>query len=241
MPFRGRRATSATWAGLLLLGCGATDGGQDLAAPGSAAQSSAGYGMTETHVSQGDPSNSGAGGDVSGSGEQPGSVVAGGGTAAHEPAGETPPVASWLPHQLADFAHCGDDELLGLAAACSDSEASQALVASGTELALASPSLLELTGTGEQNRASVQFTPPASQTFGIYLGTPNVPFSISTRELQIVPSCARYLAPELSERLSGADCSQLRGVYLVSLQAGVTYTFSLGPIAPQQWVRIYVQ
>lgn len=220
---------------MLLLSCGATDGGQDVAG-----REPAGDGTAETPGGPEHQTSGGAVGETNVAVEQPGDS-GGGSTPAHQPDSETPPVASWSPHQLAEFDHCGDTDLVGLAAACADSEGAQTLVANGAKLALASVSLLELTGSGELNRASVEFTPTASQTFGIYLGTPNVPFSLSAHALQVMPRCARYLAPELSERLTGTDCSQLRGVYLVKLQAGVTYTLSFGPIAPQQWVRIYVQ
>lgn len=236
MPFRGRRAAAQAVASLLLLGCGATDGGRDLAAQGSAGDAN-----PETPVGQGNRGNNGAAGETNGGDAPPADVVSDGSTPTHEPDSAATPMLGWVSHQLADFAHCGDAELGHLAAACSDSERSPTIVANGDKLAPASVSLLELTGPEDLNRASVEFTPGTSQTFGIYLGTPNVPFSISIPERQIMPRCARYLPPELSERLTSASCSQLRGVYLVDVQAGVTYAFNFGPIAPQQWVRIYVQ
>jgi hypothetical protein len=243
MALRRRPGAAQALAGLLLLSCGITEGGRDLGASGTAGDAGAeAPGEPENAESDvGASDGNDATSDASGSGERPDEVMSDADTPTRAPVGETASAPSWRAHQLADFARCGDAELSQLAAACSDSEQPQTLVTNDAELSPASVSLLELTGPEDMKRGSVEFTPSKDQTFGIYLGTPNVPLSISVPTRQVMPRCARYLAPELSRRLTGAECSQLRGVYLLDLQGGVTYTFGFGPIAPQQWLRIYVQ
>ncbi len=243
MAFRRRPACAQALAGLLLLSWGLTEGGLTPEATGSAGDVGTEAPIKpeneESGVDAGDV-NDGAS-DGSGAGERLDEVMSDADAPTPGPVGETESAPSWQAHQLADFARCGDAELSQLAAACSDSGQPQTLVANHAALSSASVSLLELTGSEDMNRGSVEFTPSKSQTFGVYLGTPNVPLSISVPTRQVMPRCARYLAPELSQRLTGAGCSQLRGVYLLDLQGGVTYTFAFGPIAPQQWLRIYVQ
>lgn len=227
---------------LVALSCGGdSEGGE-----GPSAQQPAGGGIAATAGGGENQSRSGAKasagvGGAAKAADGGAAEAADGGAAIHEPVSEGQPVADWPPHQLADFDRCGDADLTGLAAACSESAGTHEIVANGGNLVEATASLIELTGASVTTRASVRFTPNVSQAFGIYLGTPNVPFSISTPKLQVMPHCSRYLAPELSQRLSGAACSQLRGSYLVQLTAGQTYTLSFGPITSRQWVRIYVE
>jgi hypothetical protein len=145
------------------------------------------------------------------------------------------------PHNLSDFPHCADAQLGGLAAICGELTQSGEVVDARGTLQPSTTSLIQLSTSGGTNRASVSFTTVASGAFTIYLGTPNIPFSISAGSEAILPTCSRYLTPELSQKLTGTECRDLLGVYVVSLRAGVTYLLHFGPITPERWVRVYVQ
>jgi hypothetical protein len=76
---------------------------------------------------------------------------------------------------------------------------------------------------------AIRFVAPGDGDYLVYLGTPYMPMAISGGGASIEPGC--------STRLLAADCSLMRRVLGVRLEAGVEYRFDFGPIAPQRWVR----
>jgi alpha-tubulin suppressor-like RCC1 family protein len=91
------------------------------------------------------------------------------------------------------------------------------------------------TAEGDMFAGSVALVPAVSGSYMLYLGTPNVPVEV----LGLAPACGRYLPEESLETLTGTDCQRkFLGAYRLELQAGQTYELRLGPLAPQNWVRV---
>lgn len=69
----------------------------------------------------------------------------------------------------------------------------------------------------------------------LYLGTPNVQTNVTA----VTPSCSRYMSTELMQQLTGTDCEhKFLGAYVLDLTAGEPHQLQLGPIDPQNWVRV---
>jgi hypothetical protein len=230
----------------LSLGCGMTSGGTSGSDQRGEAGSGAARGATDSSGGFAAAADDGDSGVVEVDGGGALGVGATGNAADDEQSRElgedSVAVYEFPPHRLADFARCGDAQVQrGLEEACLAVTSAPTILGSGAELPPSVVAVLELVGSDEARGARARFTPESTGAYEIYLGTPNIPFAASAQNEQVFPSCARYLEPSLSERLSGRECGDLRGLYRLELRGGVTYTLSLGPLSPERWVRVFVQ
>ncbi|TPV93022.1 MAG: hypothetical protein B7733_22945 [Myxococcales bacterium FL481] len=92
------------------------------------------------------------------------------------------------------------------------------------------------------NEGSFTFVPPYTSDYMIYLGTPNMPLAVSLDGEPVAGSCGDYITDELATNVTGAPCSPLQaGHRFGALEGGRSYRIELGPIAPQEWVRLVVE
>ncbi|HVY31361.1 MAG TPA: hypothetical protein VHB79_32635 [Polyangiaceae bacterium] len=144
-------------------------------------------------------------------------------------------------YELADFARCSDAKLSGLSAACDVASMPAVAVESTGGLQVNTLSVVELRSGPAGNSAALTVTPGQTGVYTLYLGTPNVGIAISSAGRAILPICARYVSEELASQLTDAPCPGLVGLYQLTLHGGSTYRFDFGPIAPERWVRAYLQ
>lgn len=143
----------------------------------------------------------------------------------------------YIQTRVEPVATCSASDLTRLSAACTDSNAgSSALVASFPDAptppsaTLNSVYTITLQTVGTNTYAgSFTFTPADSDDYELYLGTPKIPLAVSVNASPVQPDCSRLV--------SSAECNLLRRGDRFSLQAGVTYRFTLGPNVNTHYIR----
>lgn len=150
-------------------------------------------------------------------------------------------VRLFIQTRLEPVATCDADDLTRVSAACSDAAAgSSKLTASapnsGAPVALSLDTVYTLTlpsvGTNTYSGA-FSFTPDTSADYELFIGTPKLPVAISVGASPVNPSCSRLV--------SSQECSLLKRGDRVSLQAGTTYVFTLGPNVNTQFIRTTIR
>ena len=145
---------------------------------------------------------------------------------------------------LADFPACTNPELIStLASACGARHRQTVITAarfgdsSPPEIAVGRTYRVRLVEDGAANEGLVSFTAPATDTYALYLGTPNIPVHIDAVE----PSCALHVGERRVQRITGGQCRAFRGVYLLPpVEVGTKVRIRLGRINPQRWVGLLV-
>lgn len=98
-------------------------------------------------------------------------------------------------------------------------------------LNLDTPALVHLTTTSSGNLGRVRLYPQESSRLTVYVGSHAVPLQLRQYDgSEVQPLC--YV------RLSSSSCSAYRAAYVYPVRPWSTYDATLGPAAPQEWVRL---
>ncbi len=146
-------------------------------------------------------------------------------------------VRLYLQTRLEPVATCEPEELTRLDAACTDAASGSTPVTAALPNTAGAPSLsantvytVTLPTVGTNTYAGTfRFTPEASGDYELLLGTPKLPVAVAVGASPINAECSR-LVP-------AAECSLLRRGDRLSLEAGTTYSFTLGPNVNTRFIR----
>ncbi|MFZ5893494.1 MAG: thrombospondin type 3 repeat-containing protein [Myxococcota bacterium] len=140
---------------------------------------------------------------------------------------------------LTDFARCGNARLDTFDRACTVTERRVTVVQAGDNPNAFLPYLagdtftsIHLWNVNGMNEGYVRFDPPpnAQGEWAFYLGTPNVPLTITNASSSEQTICTRYVSDTLANELIGRDC-RLKGAYVADLHGG-PFLLHFGPIDP---------
>ena len=138
-------------------------------------------------------------------------------------------------------ATCGADDLTTAGAACQSTQSPStklpaaplgATVAPATVLDRVYTATLPTTGPNTFG-GGFDFTPDTSGSYELFLGTPKIPLKVSTGASPVQPTCSRGIP--------SSECTLLRRGDRLSLIAGTTYRFELGPNVNTSSVRFTIR
>ena len=142
---------------------------------------------------------------------------------------------------VASDLRCHAGELATLQDICED--ASQAIKAAALGSATA-PQIqvgttygvhLIVNPAGSGKGGELSFVPTRTGVHTLYLGTPLMPFQI------VAQGSAQPLTPSCVSAIFVQDCQPLRRAFAFTFQKGVTYRMTIGPISPEQWLRLRIE
>ncbi|MFZ5893498.1 MAG: hypothetical protein ACOY0T_20725 [Myxococcota bacterium] len=151
--------------------------------------------------------------------------------------------ASWvrlfIQTRLEPVATCDADDLTRLSVACTDAEAGSTKITAsnggvGTPVSLNTVYNITLPTVGTNTYAGTfSFSPAVSGDYELLLGTPKIPVAVAVGASPVNPDCSRLV--------SSAECKLLRRGDRLTLEGGVTYSFTLGPNVNTQFVRATIR
>ncbi|TPV93223.1 MAG: hypothetical protein B7733_21600 [Myxococcales bacterium FL481] len=100
--------------------------------------------------------------------------------------------------------------------------------------------LTSSTGSTGTNEGVVQFVPPYTSEYAVYVGTAGMPVSIWDEEggHERRFDCSLKLRSDLPSWSPVESCAPFRGAYVYPrLEGGRIYNLEFGPVTPQRWVR----